>query len=670
MADKTAANETTVVDEHGDELIHVPKGQNRLRYLATIALVVFLLVIFVVADLFQGTLTGGGAGPDDVYLTWKDPVSQEEHAIKRSEFQSTSQMLSQMMGFGVYVPPSVMFRDPTAGNPSRRDVEREDVASFLIYDEMANDAGVAVSDEELRLVLTSRGYSSNAAIRNSMRGRMTPAQFTENVRRIQCVQKLQNLIRMAASVSDSNAAMAQWQEDRPEYKFHVATIEAEPFETQASTEVPSDEELQEWFRARPTGEQRALFTQLRIQPEVVYADLGSPDAESEFDSSALLEKYPLPEDSDIDALAQTYYTVNSRTRFPVPPPEEGDPEEGDPEEGDPEEGDPEKGDSEEGEGEAPEDDEDTDESRIPPPFDEASEEAKERARREARINEAMTAFLVDLQDRISAEEEVDLVTEAEGLGLTYELGPEDGMERKDVSDHGTWGSQSLGGSLFFTQEGEFVQRVTTGPEGIVIARATKRFEAEEKPFEEIRDEVVEKWTKTRASELAVEAAETLRLVLAEKPEEVESDNWTPSVELDAFRKLVAEGGYDFYDRPYLGRGEQPDGTARPADNHLRFQQDIWELEPGALVAPRASRDGQHAFLVRYDDKRAKAPEEIRVVEYEGYVQRAQSEKLREFAMSVFRGDGAWFTETTNIAFPADEEAEKRRAAEEDEESEA
>ena len=48
--------------EHDDDLIVTPKGSNRLRFVLTLALVLFILVIFVVADMFQYVVGGGGGG--------------------------------------------------------------------------------------------------------------------------------------------------------------------------------------------------------------------------------------------------------------------------------------------------------------------------------------------------------------------------------------------------------------------------------------------------------------------------------------------------------------------------------------------------------------------------------------------------------------------------------
>ena len=145
---KAAEPAEVAAHEHDDDLIVVPKGQNRLRYLATIGLVLFLLVIFVVADTFQSALTGGGGRTDAVYISWEDPVDGTKNEVLESEFFATSRELSIMASLGVYGPPSFVFGERDFSQVRSDEVTEEDVASFLVCEDMARDAGIAISQKE------------------------------------------------------------------------------------------------------------------------------------------------------------------------------------------------------------------------------------------------------------------------------------------------------------------------------------------------------------------------------------------------------------------------------------------------------------------------------------------------------------------------------------------
>jgi len=647
MSDKTE-HAPELLDEHG-ELIHVPEGQSRLRYLATIALVLFLLVIFVVADLFQTTVTGGSGGSNPVYVTWTDPVKKQSYAIYADEFTKTEQLLSMLAG-QVYSPPSYEFGTPEDRADYRPgDLTDEDVASFLIYEQLAKDANIEVSDAEhadfVRLAFGSQARLSDFA----RQARMREQPLLEQVRRVRRVARLQELITLGLQVPDSGAAVEMWQEQRPEYKFQVLSAKSADFEAQAKSEVPTDEELLTWFHERPPFEQQRLFTEPRVQPQVAYVDL---DAETPFDATALLAKYPAAEGTDVDQLTRSYYDLNQRSRF-MRPAEETPDENADQNEG------------ADGEKVEPQ------ETKPTEPFD--FDEVKDRAQTEAAIFAAMSAFLTDVQDRKSIEDnkpegeakvDIDFQAEAEALGLTVFTGAEEGLTRGELGVSEGWGDPRMAGQLSFTQESSFVASTVVSTGAMAVGRVLKKFEREEPPFDTIREDVVELWAKDRAAELCTEALDGVRLVLAAKPEDVDAANWKPVIDLDGLRTTATEANYEFYERPFLGRGEDPDKVTA-ADRFLRTQADIYDFEDGQVAPAQTSRDKTQAFLVRFDSKRAKAVSEIDVMNYESYRTRISREMMEEFGRSVFRGDGEWLQEKMTLRFPYNEQREAERENEPD-----
>lgn len=637
MSDKTAKPTEVVVDDASDDdLIHVPTGQSRLRYLATIGLVLFLLIIFVVADLFQTTMTGGQSREDAVYLTWEDPVSGETENVLSSEFEQTYQFLSMVMGTA-YAPPRMIFRDYINEPPLRdNDVNEEDTAGFLIWEDLAEDAGVAISDEEHAAGI-KRTFQTNANVRGFMaNARLSKDAFRNGMRRIQRVAKIQTLLMSTQRVPSSEGAIEQWQEDRPDYKFDLVSVPTEGFVAQAKDETPGDDELLEWFHGLQPFQQQRLFNQPRVVYEAAYIDL---DAETAFDGAALLAAFPAAEGTDVEQLTSTYYNLNQTLRFMKPQ-------------------EPEAGDGEDGEGD---DAAEPQETTKPEPFD--FEEVKDRARTESELFAAMGSLLAEMQDAATAGEEFDFLARATELGLTADKGSDEGVTRVEIPEIDGWGSNFISGQLSFAAEGSFVPRVVISENAMTIARAVTKIEASEPPFEEIRDEVIDMWAKDKAAELAAAALDGVREALAARPEDVELADWNPVIEKAALKELAEAAEYTFYERPALERGEMADEQT-PAERFIRTQATIYDLEDGQVGPAIVSQDKSTAYLVRFDSKVSKPGKEIAVTDFEGYRARTIDEQMREFARTSFRGDSEWLQSRTKFRFPVKEEAEARRAAEE------
>ncbi|MEM8712830.1 MAG: hypothetical protein AAGG01_17910, partial [Planctomycetota bacterium] len=581
MSDKTKSDKSTpeVLDEHGDELIHVPTGQSRLRYLATIGLVLFLLVIFVVADLFQGTMTGGGGRTDEVYMTWTDPVDQSEQSVTESEFFETARFLSTMNAFSVYAPDSLLFGEPDPNRRRRGEPEESDVASFIIYEKIAKDAGVAVSDDEHKAFLRGRFGSKEGLLGAAAQARMGAAEVADGARRVERVSKLRGLMLTALGIPDPAAVVKTWAESRPEFKFEAVSVNREDFIATAESETPDDETLTTWFRERPEFEQRRLWSEERVVAKVAYLDL-----DGEVDTTALLEAFPAPEGVDLDQQAQSYFSQFRTTRFRVPEEVQASLP------------------SEEGEADAP--------KKLFYDF----EDVEAQVRAEAPVHAALSDFVTSLQDRAAEGEEIDLQREAEGLGLSVIAMDEAGMTRQEMTEAEIWGSPQVASQLAFSEAGSVIPRVTATESGLVLGQVTKKIERAEPPFEDIRDDVAKSWAEERAAELAIESLDYLRQTLATKPEDVELADWQPEISWDDLRKGAGEAGYTVYDRPWLERSQFPEGqtfqTAGPVDKYITISPMLYDMEEGTVGPAAKSTDGSQAFLVRFGGQREKDTSEI------------------------------------------------------------
>ncbi|MDG1049369.1 MAG: hypothetical protein P8M11_08480 [Planctomycetota bacterium] len=621
--------------QHDDDLIVVPEGKSRLRYIATIGLVLFLLIIFVVADTFQASLTGGGGEQDPVYLTWTDPVTGEPEQVLESEFFATSRDLSIASNF-IFRPFSLEFGDPETTR-GERGASEEDVASFLVLEDMALDAGIAISQEEHRALLAGV-FGTDAGLRGyATRARMTVEQLEGLIRRCERIQKLQGLMMTAVVVPDPAAIEAEWKEANPLFKFQVVTTKTEPFLDQARSEVLDDEALAAWYHEQPIFRQQTLFTQPTVTPDVAYVPLGEG---AEFDAAALLAAYPAPEGTDLEEQARSYHVQNRSTRFRVPADEQKKATIG-----------------EDGEAVVPE---------VPKLFYDL-EEVREQVDYEAPIHAAMRALLTDLQDRATAGEELDFAAEAGKFGLTFVAGPDGGFEREAIATQEAWGTPMIAGQLIFAEEGSLLPSVMVSENALTVARSRVKRDREEPPFADIREEVLEMRAEDRSKEIAVETLDGVRLVLAAKPEDVEAADWRPEIGLEEMQKLTSEAGYSIIERDWLTQNAVPNddfSTASPVERFLRGNVDMHALEAGQVAPAVASPAGDEVYLVRMEGKKDQAVEEIGAQGLLTARQAARFEDRRAFGAKVFLGDGEWMKGTVKVRFPERErrEAEKDASA--------
>lgn len=668
--------------DHDGDLIDVPQGKSRLRYIATIGLVLFLLVIFVVADLFQSSMTGGGARPDAVYISWEDPVDGTPNEVTTSDFFETARMLKMMTQLGAYYPDSLRYSEPDPTQTRRPEASEEDVASFFIFEDLAMDNHIAVSQKE-HVDLLRALFRDSAGLRFAAdRTRMSIQALEDAVRRVSRVNKMRDLLLGTLAIPDADKIVIDWQAQHPEYKFQVISVGRDDFVATAEGEVIDDEALLTWFRERPQFEQEKLYTETRVVPEVAYVPL---TADANFDPAKLLAAYPAPEGVDTDEQARSYHRQFRTFRFRVPEPEEEEQTQEDPtddgetdptddggtdatDEGETDPADDGGTDATDGaEADAIDDDVKEDQTPAVKKLFYEFDEVEDQVRAEAPIHAAFVQFKTDIQDRVDAGEEIDLVAEAERLGLVHTMGAEEGYERDGIAEVDGWGSASIAGQLVFSIEGTFLPRVVVTENAMTIARVVTKKEREEPPFAEIRDDVVTDWSLGRATELAVDALENVRGVLAARPDDVELADWNPEVDLAALKTLAAEAGYTVYERPWLERFSVPDddfAAASPADQYIRMAANLFELEPGQVAPPGKSRDGQTAFLVRFEGEQEKDVSALKATTLLQARGQAREEARRAFGATVFLGDGPWLTSRTKLAFPERDRRDTDRAAEE------
>ncbi|MFT7678106.1 MAG: hypothetical protein ACI8QC_002092 [Planctomycetota bacterium] len=669
-----------------EDEFHVPTGTSRKTFLLTLALTIFLLVIFTVGGLFQSVLSGGG-GVDEVYLSWTDPETGVQHDVLGADFMQSKRSLDRLWRAGVYAP-----LNRNLGRKAK--ITEEDVVLQTVLDGIAVREGVDVSLDEFTSNLRNNGWTSDLLRQEADRNRMNNRDFEAELRAGMRPGKLRFLLLNAASmVADPEQVVSDWQEQNPQYTFEYVTLAAADMEAAAVAATPDDEALEAWYGELPAWDQQKYFSDEKVLATVAYLPL-----DGQFDATKLFEKYPLPEDWVAEDQARSYYNRYASTRFKNPEAEK-DEEATDEEATDDGATDEEATDDGATEEEATDDgateEEATDEQvpevpEVPVPLYLEFEAVAERAAEEARLNEAMTAFLTDIRGRHAEDGvEADLASEAVALGLSLWHG-DDALPKTDFETVESWGGPQIATHLGFGIADSYLARVVAEQEALIVAFVREKTPREAKPFAEVRDEIATRWSDDHAIDLAVETLEALRDSFGERPVE-ESDegeegeeneeaddqlaldepeaDWAPVTDSEAFRAAVAklsgeltlESALEVTTRGPLGRREFPDDdaiNATPADRYIVSQQVLFDLEAGQVSAAGKDGTGTIAVLVRLVEEAAPDAGSIKAAELLSARSRLVNESFRNFEAEVLNPSSDWFKERYKIDLRSWREAEE------------
>src|SRR5688572_26531963 len=116
-----------------EEIVHVPKGQSRLRFVLTLSLTLFVLVIFTVGDQIMSTL--GRRPSSEDYMSWVHPTRGR-------------QSLSGPKFFEVKRALDSFYYAATGQSLSNEAGSDKNVAYQIITERLAQEAGVEVPDVE------------------------------------------------------------------------------------------------------------------------------------------------------------------------------------------------------------------------------------------------------------------------------------------------------------------------------------------------------------------------------------------------------------------------------------------------------------------------------------------------------------------------------------------
>lgn len=564
-----------------EDFIETPKGKSKLQQYFMIFLLIFLLIVFVVPFALQSAFLSNPG--EEVLMTWRHPENGLQE-LTATEFMNTKRELARY---------KEMF--------GQRNVTDIDTARFIILDEVAADAGIEISDEDIRRRMQST--LDQLGGREQYQGAINAAfgsvrRFEEMLRRDMRVGRYVTLLGKLAAVPDPDDIQESWNEQHLEYAFDYIEVEVEELHDEVLATIPADEGeggLEEWFGELPEWERNAFKDPERFAAELVYYPSGTEAP------AALLERFPEPEDADAEARAREYFNAVMVTRFAL--------------------------------------DVDLEEDPTAARFA-TFEDVQEEALQEAPVYFAMQSWAEELRERAAIGEEIDMETEARNLGLAYVSAGEP-MSREEWTELDEIGGLRLASLVNRTAEGSITATPAFEKGGMIVAKVTEKVDAAMPPFEDIRERVAEKWVESRASDVAVERLEALRagLVGGDDTEEGEDgaeseDEVAATVDLVDFQQAAEAAGFTVSRREWLDRratASDDDDWDSEAHRFIRSRAALYELEEGELSQPATNSTKTHAYLVRSNGSRQMDIAQIKPQEYQNYSSQSASQGMSRVA---------------------------------------
>jgi hypothetical protein len=226
--------------QHDDDPIVVPKGSSRTKFLMTALLVVLILTTFSVSPQVVDVFTGRNRGRSS-YMSWKTPAGTLE-TLSMGDFMIVKQDVSRVQAI-------------LSGGRNTKDHDDVQTARHIIIDEMAKEAGVEVTDDEIRnVILPAFGNSQDIYMQTLDHYRTTAKDFEDTLRAVIRVDRYIGLLSETYALPNPTSIVEQWKKSHKEYSVELVELEADRFEEEAKAACPSGDELKKWVDALPDTE--------------------------------------------------------------------------------------------------------------------------------------------------------------------------------------------------------------------------------------------------------------------------------------------------------------------------------------------------------------------------------------------------------------------------------
>ena len=587
QSSKPAADAKTAHVE--DELIHAPEGRSKTRWLLGVLLVMLLLTTFTVGDEVVKTLTGEGRG-SKAFFRWNHPTEGVKK-VTAPDFLTEKQNYNKLFG---------MLGLNRSGSRDRSD---DETAAFLVNSDLAERAGIHITNDELKKYILGHFVTAQAyqAVRENFR--ISAKDFEETLRRALCTERYQVLLSSAITVADPAEIEKSWKNQHQEYAFDYVELPVANVMEEAKAKPITPEELKAYYDALPQARKDSFKTPARLAAEVV----GIGIAET-VNTELLFAKYPRPKDEDPDLKAKEYYEDFGFSRFRNPHPNFPP-------------------------GKQPT------QADLIKPFD----EVKEIAKRESRLYNSLSDWSKAMLDREGKGMEVNLAGEAAALGLGFhkeEAPLEADLWRKLGVDF--IGSYTVASFFDNGATGKLLPAVILDETSFSWGRAITKVEPVAQSFDDVKETLRDEMLKKRAVDLAKSKLEALRDKFGTRPapDDKNAPTFKPEVDAAKFASAAKEAGFEPKLRDFKERFSPPppEGPA-PIDSFLSSQVAAGAYtEKAGTVLPAALDFGETtAYLVRVNGLRDGDIGKMKVSDLQQLTSSNAMKAKRDFQMKVFGG---------------------------------
>jgi hypothetical protein len=582
--------------EHDEDVVHVPKGTNRARFLLTTILVFMVLGTFTVSREVVDVLTGQGK-TKNAYMSWKRPDGTVE-TMKQMDFMLVRQNIARVESI-------------FSGGKNSKEKSDAQIARHIILDELAKAAGVDIADSEIRDLLKSAGWNSDIYRQTLSHYRTTTTEFEETLRSLLRVARYEQLLGAASAVPDPKVVLDHWKTSHKEYQLDAIELPTAGFADEAAAACPKGDELKAWFDALPDPEKNAYRQPIEAKTAAEFAWFGLDPLTK---TDPILHRYPRPSTENADDVAKTWYEANKDLLYRKP--------------------------------EVPAGKAKTPEDYVP--FD----SVKDAAKSAGLAYQSILDWVNDMRGREEKGEKVEFSPEAIGLGLAYRREETAHTRAEWKAASMAWSGQAVLAATFSptAQVGKVLDAVVD-PKGIFVGRLLEKQDSRMPAFEEFQDKVRDAWIAKKKGELALAKLEALRAKFPAAPETSDAASKEagpkdpanlPVVEPDGdkFKLAAKELGIEVRTEDWIDPGAPIRGGVMPSPFTFYERQSAQSVGAtiGAIAKPSLAGDKTAAWMVRIAGSRDPDPSKITPQDYQTARQLAIFQSRSELFDKTFGSD--------------------------------
>jgi hypothetical protein len=532
-----------------DEIIHVPEGQSRARWIMLILLIVLTLTTFTVGPELQSTLSGQSR--PDAYMTWKHPELGTQK-VSPEEYGTSQRSISMVYGM--------------LGSELRGEQMREITTGTIIFSALGERSGIGFTDAELGTFILNR-FGSKANYDAILKGyRMQVKEFESTLRQILIAERYKTLLTNTFQTPDPAEIEKSWKTQHVEHAFDYIELPVANVLAEARNVPLSDEELQAYFDGLPQPRKDSFRTAERISADVVgipYDTALSPDL--------LFAKYPKAADPAVqEAKGRQFYDNFRFSRYRK----------------------------------------DRLDSDMPPTGEadlvKAFDDVKAQAIHDGAIYESLQAWIKDMQSRLLNGEKIDISQESQLLGLGF-------RRVDPVTDQAGWNAiQNHEFISYYTPSALFnggsdvaAGKLYSAPildeKAFTVVQVLAKEEPALPPFDQLRDKLKEEVWNNKAKDLAKSKLEALRDQFGTRPTPVEGQpalSFIPQAEEARFYEVARGASLEAKLRDYKERFPTGTETPAPVDTFLRSQPSAYTEPANAVLPASVDFEGKSSYLVR------------------------------------------------------------------------